>query len=88
MFKIKAGEIAGGIEVSDDVITYNGNKFTVGGDTKYNMRTKFLCVKHIPINSDTFEKQLLKVINLNLPLTFGKKLNFMTPIKKINLLQT
>lgn len=82
MSQSKALEIAGGIEISNDVITYNGNKFVVGNNVKYNMRAKFLNIKYINNKTKSFEKQLLKIINLNIPLTFGKKIKFYDTDKK------
>jgi hypothetical protein len=69
-------KIAGGIEVISDTIKCGGQERVVGENTKWYMRNKFLQFKHLSKSKTADEKALLKIVNLKIPLTFGKKLNF------------
>ena len=69
--------IAGGIDVvCDTVVISGGQELVVGENTRWYMRNKFLKFKHISKSSSVSEKDLLKIVNLKLPLTFGKKLTY------------
>jgi hypothetical protein len=66
----KSDIIAGGIDVNTDSLTIGGKEYVVGENAKWHMRNKFLAFKH---RSDTAEKNILKIININIPITFSKK---------------
>ena len=67
-----SGSIAGGIEVTSNTISCGGQERVVGGKTNWNMRNKFLQLKHMSDCQD--EKRILKILHLKLPLTFDKKM--------------
>jgi hypothetical protein len=75
-------KIAGGIEVISDTIKCGGRERVVGENTKWYMRNKFLQFKHLSKSKTADEKALLKIVQLKLPLTFGKKLTFYDDDKK------
>jgi hypothetical protein len=78
----KSNTIAGGIDVSSDTVVCGGQERVVGENTKWHMRNKYLQLKHLSKSSTVNEKGLLKIVNLKLPLTFGKKLKFYDDDKK------
>lgn len=74
--------IAGGIDVVGDTVVSGGQERVVGENTKWYMRNKFLKLKHMSNSSLTGERDLLKIVSLKLPLTFGKNLVFYDDDKK------
>ena len=82
---INSDIIAGGIDVIGSTITGGGHVRVVGENTNWYMRNKFLQLKHLSTSTNANEKNLLKIINLKLPLTFGKKLTFYDDEKSIPL---
>jgi hypothetical protein len=66
----KSDIIAGGIDVINDSLTIGGKEYIVGENSKWYMRNKFLAFKH---KADTTEKNILKIVNINIPITFSKK---------------
>jgi hypothetical protein len=78
----KSNIIAGGIDVSSDTVVCGGQERVVGENTKWFMRNKYLQLKHLSKSPTVSERCLLKIVNLKLPLTFGKKLEFYDDDKK------
>jgi hypothetical protein len=74
--------IAGGIEVVGGTLKCGGQERVVGENAKWNMRNKFLRLKHLSKSSIADEKSLLKIVSLKISLTFNKQLNFYNDDKK------
>lgn len=72
----KSNLIAGGIDVVGGFIKCGGQERVVGENTKWNMRNKFLKLKHLSKSPTIDDKSLLKIVSLKLPLTFNRNLNF------------
>lgn len=68
-----AGQIAGGIDVSDDVIVCGGKERVVGENTNWNLRDKLIQLKYAE-NSD--ERALLRIVGLKLPISFNSTIAY------------
>lgn len=68
-----AGQVAGGIDVSDDVIICGGKERVVGENTNWNLRDKYINLKYA---ESADERTLLRVVDLKLPITFNDTIAF------------
>ena len=65
--------ITGGIDVVADTIIAGGNEYVVGEVSKWNMRNRYLQLKH---TESTNVKKLLRIVNVKLTTSFNKKIHY------------